>query len=198
MPTGLLLSAGTRAAIAFLMRTVSAVLACVALSSSGCSTLVAGRGVRLHELTTRAMVHETLGEPTEVQAIAGKLREVYSTRRKVTDTGRVLGYFIFNVYTAGLAEVVFLPYELGKAGYHNLKGQRVEFTYDDAFTVTQVTYNGMYPVPRYGGGHSFAEIPPNQADTGSPRNYRPFAPRTSISKTSVAFGGMSGGLPPGP
>ena len=127
------------------MRTVSAVLACVALSSSGCSTLVAGRGVRLHELTTRAAVHETLGEPTEVRAIDGKLREIYSTRRKVADTGHNLGYVIFDVYTVGLAEVVFLPYELGKVGYHGLKGQRVEFTYD-ADAVTQVTYNGLYPV----------------------------------------------------
>ena len=143
------------------MRTVSAVLTCVALSSSGCSTLVAGRGVCLQKLTTRAAVHEVLGEPTEVRAVGGQLRDVYATRRKVADTGSVLGYTILDVYTLGLAEAVILPYELGKAGYNGLKGQRVEFTYDHADVVTQVSYNGMVPVPRYGGGYGFTAVTPD-------------------------------------
>ena len=153
------------------MRTVSALLACVALSSSGCSTLVARQGVCLTDLKTRGAVREALGEPAEVLTVGGQSREVYATRRKVADTGRVLGYFIFDVYTVGLAEVVFLPYELGKASYHKLKGQRVEFTYDSADAVTQVSYNGMVPVPRYGSGFGFAAVTPeyfrkspNQAD----------------------------------
>ena len=82
------------------------------------------------------MVHETFGEPAEVQAVGGKLREVYATRRKVADSGNMLGYVLLDVVTAGAAEVVLLPRELGKAAHHCVKGQRIEFTYDQADKVT--------------------------------------------------------------
>ena len=132
----MLLSVGGRDAIASSMRTVSAVLACLALSSSGCAAFVATRGTELTELKTRAMVHETFGEPAEVQAVGGKLREVYATRRKVADSGNMLGYVLLDVVTAGAAEVVLLPRELGTASHHCVKGQRIEFTYDQADKVT--------------------------------------------------------------
>ncbi len=144
------------------MRTVSAALACLALSSSGCSTLVAVQGIDLMDLKTRAMVHETFGEPAEVRAVGGELREVYSTRRKVADGGNALGYVFLDVVTAGTVEVVLLPYELGKAGYHCIRGQRVEFTYDAADAVTQVSYNGLYPQMRLGSGYGFAEVTPQE------------------------------------
>ena len=154
------MSVGGRDAIASSMQTAFVVLACLALSSPGCAFYLANQGTELANLRTRAAVHEAFGEPAEVRAVGGDLREVYLTRRKVARNSNMLSHIMMDVITLGAAEVVLVPCELGRAGYHCVKGQRIEFTYDAADAVTLVSYNGLYSASILGPGWYFTEVTP--------------------------------------
>ncbi len=136
------------------VRAVTVAVAGLTLSS-GCASSVAGKGTNLAHLTTRFQVHEALGEPTDIQSAEGRVTDVYSTRRKIAEPGNGMSYVALDLATLGLAEVVLLPYELGKACHRSLAGQRLEFTYDRAGGVTEVRFNGLFLEDRWQSGYSF-------------------------------------------
>jgi hypothetical protein len=111
--------------------------------SSGCSLSIARSGKDLDTLTTKDQVHEQFGHPSASGIAKGRPWDVYCIRRKIAEPLAVkLGHELTLVFTLGIAEIGYFPYELFHLGWTTIIGRDVGFVYDNAGKVTKIFLDG--------------------------------------------------------
>jgi len=125
------------------MRATLLVIIGASLLSAGCSLMIANCGKDLSKVTTREQAREELGGLMESGVKDGEEYDVFHYHGKVPmswgpRTGMGMGWAM----TYGMAEFVWLPRELFKAGREVVLGQEIQVRYDQNGKVTGIRVEG--------------------------------------------------------
>jgi hypothetical protein len=121
--------------------------ACAFLFSGGCGSLIARSGTDPSELATRDQVHQALGQPVATEVGDRGSSEDYRCHAKVAENTRAALLFLEDFYTLGLADLCFVPYEVGRYGWKAVSGYDLRFHYDETGRVTECTIDGVPAMP---------------------------------------------------
>lgn len=117
------------------------------LCSAGCASLIARTGTDPSEITTREQVHQAFGSPTASGGSDGERYEDFCCHAKVAENFRACLLYMTSFYTLGLADLYFVPCEVGRAGWKTIRGYDLRFYYDTNGTVTKHTIDGVPGMP---------------------------------------------------
>jgi hypothetical protein len=117
--------------------------AVIALSSTGCAAYIAGSGADLSRYTTRDQVRASFGEPIKSNTNDDEASEDFRCRVRLAENARAVMLMHSSLYSLGLADLVYVPVETGRVGWHALFGYDVHFQYDAAGKVKSYTIDGL-------------------------------------------------------
>lgn len=124
------------------MRYSCLLLAAVAVTSAGCSAMVAGRGKRLDTLIAREDVRQDFGSPVTSGVVDGQPYDEFRSYRKISEGWKGEYLVIGNVATLGLGEFVWLPRELFVAARGKIVGRTIRVIYGSDGSVARVLLDG--------------------------------------------------------
>ncbi|WP_439626348.1 hypothetical protein [Gemmata sp.] len=148
------------------MRRIGPILLAALLPATGCSALVAGRGVNVNELSTKDEVRQAFGTPAFT---CDEFHDEFRTHRKLAEQWKLEYLAMPAVITLGLSEVVLFPTEVYCAAKQRIRGAHVRFFYDENGKVTYVLVDGERPILSPHRSLPGSEPPPESPQTASDR-----------------------------
>jgi hypothetical protein len=129
------------------MRPMLCLCAATALLSGGCAALIAHSGTDPGRAATRAQVRQTFGEPAATGGADGEPYEDFCCHAKVAENLRASVLLLTSYYSLGLADLYYVPCEVGRVGWKALRGYDLRFYYDADGRVTKYTIDGVPGMP---------------------------------------------------
>jgi hypothetical protein len=108
----------------------------------GCASTIAGFGP-CPRYDTRDQAFADLGKPQKTEIVDGKLVDVYYYHGLIRDSERTMDEGMLAAMTVGLADIVFVPYELCIATKELVIGTTIRISYDDNNKRVATTVDGI-------------------------------------------------------
>lgn len=123
----------------------------LALCSTGCSSLIATRGLNLYEVNTKEKVHEHFGKPRKTGIKDGKPFEEYVSRYHVYQPELAMNYLIGSSLSMGILEFVHFPCEVARVTGNTLLGRTFRVCYLNETQVEGISVReGIYYCGTFG------------------------------------------------
>ena len=120
-----------------------AIASAASLGLSGCTGMLASRGLDLDKMQSDAVVQSRLGKPISSGTTEGKQYEDFHTHQKIAykpGAGYAMGFCM----TLGLCDLFLFPIEVVKASSEMIKGHDVRVIYESDGKVSTILVDGKY------------------------------------------------------